>query len=91
MKLDVYMKVVITIIAICLVKIAFLSPPPDSYAQFPFLSSGDRPIDVNIKSIDDSELVFARDGDLYLGGKNGLKLTENGAWIVKMKNGIAQQ
>ena len=85
MKLDAYMKVVITIIAICLVKIAFLSPPPDSYAQFPFMSSGDKLIDVNIKSIDGSELVFSRDGDLYLGGKNGLKLIENGAWLVKMK------
>jgi len=42
-------------------------------------------MDVNIKSIDDSELVFSRDGDLYLGGKNGLQLTENGAWMVKIK------
>jgi len=90
MKLDVYMKVVITIIAICLVKIAFLSPPQDSHAQFPFLSSGDRPVDINIKSIDDSELVFSRDGDLYLGGKKGLKLTENGAWIVTMKHEVTQ-
>jgi hypothetical protein len=85
MKLDAYMKVVITVIALCLVKIAFLSPPPDSHAQFPFMSSGDKLMDVNIKSIDDSELVFSRDGDLYLGGKNGLQLTENGAWMVKIK------
>lgn len=85
MKLDAYMKIVITIIAICLVKIAFLSPPADSYAQFPFLSSGDRLVDVNIKSIDDNELVFSKDGDLYLGGKNGLKLIENGAWMVRMR------
>ena len=86
MKLDAYMKVVITIIAICLVKIAFLSPPPDSHAQFPFMNSGDKLIDVNIKSIDDSEVVFSRDGELFLGGKKGLKLTENGAWIVKMRS-----
>lgn len=85
MKLDAYMKIVITIIAICLVKIAFLSPPPDSYAQIPFLSSGDRLVDVNIKSIDDNELVFSKDGDLYLGGKSGLKLIENGAWMVRMR------
>lgn len=86
MKLDVYMKVVITIIAICLVKIAFLSPPPDSHAQFPFMDSGSKLIDVNIKSIDDSEVVFSRDGELFLGGKKGLQLTENGAWIVKVRN-----
>ena len=85
MKLDAYMKAVITVIAICLLKIAFLSPPPDSHAQFPFMNSGDKLIDVNIKSIDDSELVFSKDGELYLGGKNGLKLTENGAWMVRMK------
>ena len=85
MKLDAYMKAVITVIALCLVKIAFLSPPPDSHAQFPFMNSEDKLIDVNIKSIDNSELVFSRDGELYLGGKNGLKLTENGAWMVRMK------
>jgi hypothetical protein len=86
MERDTYMRVVLTIIAICLVKIAFLSPPPDSHAQFPFMNAGDKLIDVNIKSIDNSELVFARDGELYLGGKKGLRLTENGAWIIKVKD-----
>ena len=85
MNIGLYTKIVITIIAICLIKIAFFLPPKHSYAQFPFLSSSDKLIDVNIKSIDDNEVVFSRDGDLYLGGKKGLKLIENGAWIVRMK------
>ena len=85
MKIDLYIKIIITIIAICLIKIAFFLPPKYSHAQFPFMSSSDKPIDVNIKSIDDNELIFSRNGDLYIGGKKGPKLIENGAWVVRMK------
>ncbi|MBN2468365.1 MAG: hypothetical protein JXD19_09475 [Deltaproteobacteria bacterium] len=85
MKIDIYIKMVITIIAICLIKIAFLSPPSSSFAQMPFFPSTDKPVDVNIKSIDDTELILLRNGDLQLGGKSGPKLIENGGWVVRVK------
>ena len=83
-KMDVYFKIVITVIAICLLKIAFFAPPKYSYAQFPFGSS-DTPVDVNIKSIDDNEIIFSREGDLMIGGKKGSKIFEKGAWVVRIK------
>jgi len=82
--MDVYLKIVVTIIAICLFKIAFLAPPKYSYAQFPFGSSN-TPVDVNIKSIDDNEIIFSREGDLVIGGKKGSKIFEKGAWVVRIK------
>lgn len=85
MKIDFYMKIIVTIIAICLIKIAFFEPPQDSYAQFPFLSSSGKPIDVNIKSIDDNDLILLKNGDLHIGGKRGPKLMENGAWVVRLR------
>ena len=84
-KIDIYLKIVLTVIAICLFKIAFLAPPKYSYAQFPFGSSN-TPVDVNIKSIDDNEIIFSREGDLMIGGKQGPKIFEKGAWIVRIKN-----
>jgi hypothetical protein len=83
-KMDVYLKILITVIAICLFKIAFLAPPKYSYAQFPFGSSN-TPVDVNIKSIDDNEIFFSREGDLVIGGKKGPKIFEKGAWVVRIK------
>jgi hypothetical protein len=83
-KIDWYLKIIFTIIAICLFKIAFFSPPRYSFAQFPFGSS-DTPIDVNIKSIDDNEIVFSREGELIIGGKKGKKFFENGAFWVRIK------
>lgn len=83
-KIDLYLRIVITIIACCLLKIAFFSPPRYSYAQFPFVSS-DTPINVNLKSIDDNEIIFSRNGDLLIGGKKGPKIFENGAWVVRVK------
>ena len=83
-KMDTYLKIVITIIAICLFKIAFLTPPKYSYAQFPFGSS-QTPVDVNIKSIDDNEIIFSREGNLVIGGKQGAKIFEKGAWVVRIK------
>jgi hypothetical protein len=83
-KMDVYLKIVITVIAICLFKIAFFAPPKYSYAQFPFGSSN-APVDVNIKSIDDNEIIFSREGDLMIGGKQGSKIFEKGAWVVRIK------
>ena len=83
-KFDLYLKIVITIIAICLLKIAFFSPPKYSYAQFPFGSS-DGPLDVNLKSIDDNEIIFSREGDVVIGGKRGTKVFEKGAFVVRMK------
>jgi hypothetical protein len=83
-KMDIYLKIVITVIAICLFKIAFLAPPKYSYAQFPFGSSN-TPVDVNIKSIDDNEIVFSRDGDLVIGGKQKAKIFDKGAWVVRIK------
>ena len=71
-KMDVYLKILITVIAICLFKIAFLAPPKYSYAQFPFGSS-DTPVDVNIKSIDDNEIIYSREGDLVIGGNKDQK------------------
>ncbi|GAJ15912.1 unnamed protein product [marine sediment metagenome] len=84
-KIDLYIKIVITIIAICLIKIAFFAPPKLSYAQLPFFASSDKVIDVNIKSIDDNEFILSRNGDLHMGGKNGPKIFENGAWMVRAK------
>jgi len=83
-KMDIYLKIVITVIAICLFKIAFLVPPKYSYAQFPFGSSN-TPVDVNIKSIDDNEIIFSREGNLMIGGKQGPKIFEKGAWVVRIK------
>ena len=83
-KMDVYLKIVITVIAICLFKIAFLAPAKYSYAQFPFGSSN-TPVDVNIKSIDDNEIIFSREGDLVIGGKQGPKIFAKGAWVVRIK------
>jgi hypothetical protein len=83
-KMDVYLKILITVIAICLFKIAFLAPPKYSYAQFPFGSS-DTPVDVNIKSIDNNEIIYSREGDLVIGGKQGPKIFEKGAWVVRIK------
>ena len=83
-KMDVYLKILITVIAICLFKIAFLAPLKYSYAQFPFGSS-DTPVDVNIKSIDDNEIIYSREGDLVIGGKQGPKIFEKGAWVVRIK------
>jgi hypothetical protein len=83
-KMDAYLKIVITVIAICLFKIAFLTPPKYSYAQFPFGSSH-TPVDVNIKSIDDNEIMFSRGGDIVIGGKQGPKIFEKGAWVVRIK------
>ena len=83
-KMDIYLKIVITVIAICLFKIAFLAPPQYSYAQFPFGSSS-TPVDVNIKSIDDNEIIYSREGDLVIGGKQGPKIFEKGAWVVRIK------
>lgn len=83
-KMDVYLKIIITVIAICLLKIAFLTPPKYSYAQFPF-SSSNSPIDVNVKSIDDNEIIVSREGDLMIGGKHGQKIFEKGAWVVRIK------
>lgn len=85
MRIDLYIKIVITIIAVCLIKIAFFAPPDYSYAQFPFLSSSDKLVDVNIKSIDGNEFIFLRNGDLQIGGKKGPKIIEDGAWVVKLK------
>jgi len=85
MKIDFYFKAVFTIIAVCLIKIAFFAPPDYSYAQFPFLSSSGQPVDVNIKSIDGNELIFSRNGDLWIGKKEGPKIIEEGAWVVKLK------
>lgn len=84
-KFDWYLKMILTIITICLLKIAFFSPPKNSYAQFPFGSS-ETPIDVNIKSIDDNEIIFTREGDLVVGGKRGARIFEKGAWVVRIKN-----
>ena len=83
-KVDWYLKIVITVIAICLMKIAFFSPPEYSYAQFPFGGS-DKPLDVNITSIDGNEIMFSREGDLLIGGKRGTKIFEKGAWVVRIK------
>ena len=83
-KFDWYLKIVLTIIGICLLKIAFFSPLKNSYAQFPFGSS-ETPVDVNIKSIDDNEIIFTREGDLVVGGKRGSKIFEKGAWVVRIK------
>ncbi len=85
MKTDTYVKILITIIAICLIKIAFFTPPKFSYAQFPFFPSGDKTIDVNLRSIDDNELIFLKNGDLQIGGKRGPKIIENGALVVRIK------
>ena len=85
MNIDSYVKIVMTIIAVCLIKIAFFAPPKYSYAQFPFFSSSDKPIDVNIRSIDDNEFYFLKNGDLLVGGKKGPKILENGAWVVRLK------
>ncbi len=84
-KIDLYIKIVITIIAICLIKIAFFAPSKLSYAQFPFFDSSGKLINVNIKSIDDNDFVFSRNGDLHMGGKKGPKIFENGAWVVRVK------
>ncbi len=83
-KIDVYLKIIITVIAVCLFKIAFLTPPKYSYAQFPF-SSSNSPVDVNIKSIDDNEIIFSREGNLLIGGTQGPKIFEKGAWVVRIK------
>jgi len=83
-KMDIYLKIVITIIAICLFKIAFLVPSKISYAQFPF-GSANTPVDVNIKSIDGNEIIFSREGNLVIGGKQGPKIFEKGAWVVRIK------
>lgn len=83
-KADVYMKIIMTIIAVCLIKLAFFTPPRDSFAQFPFLSSSDTPVDVNLKSIDDNEFFFSKNGDLHIGGKKGPKIAESGVWVVKI-------
>lgn len=83
-KKDLYLKIILTIIAICLFKIAFLAPPRYSYAQFPFGGSSG-PVDVNIRSIDNNEIIFSREGDLVLGDKKGPKLFERGAWVVRIK------
>ena len=83
-KIDAYLKAVVTIIAICLLKLAFFAPPKYSYAQFPFGSSN-APVDVNIKSIDDNEIMFSREGDIVIGGKKGSKIFEKGAWVVRIK------
>lgn len=84
-KEDAYLKTVLTIIALCLLKLAFFSPP-DSYAQFPFMPSSENLIDVNLKSIDGNELVLTKEGDLCIGDKKGLKLMERGALVVTIKN-----
>jgi hypothetical protein len=85
-KEDTYLKTVLTIIALCLLKLAFFSSPPDSYAQFPFMSSSESLIDVNLKSIDGNELVLSKEGDLSIGEKKGVKLMERGALVVTIKN-----
>jgi hypothetical protein len=85
--MDFYMKAILTVIAICLVKIAFFDSPRNSYAQFPLLSSSDEPLNVNIKSIGDYELIFLKNNDLQIGGKKGPKIIEGGALLVRMKKG----
>lgn len=84
-KEDAYLKTVLTIIALCLLKLAFFTPSA-SHAQFPFLSSSENMIDVNLKSIDGNELVLTKEGDLCIGDKKGVKLMERGALLVTMKN-----
>ena len=79
-----YLRIVITIIAVCLVKIAFFSPPHSAHAQFPFMESSKGPMDVNIASIDNNELFILKNGDIHLGGKKGPKLYENGAFLVRI-------
>ena len=81
---DKYLRIVLTIIAVCLVKIAFFSPPHDAYAQFPFMESSKGTMDVNIAAIDNNELYILKNGDMHLGGKKGPKLFENGALLVRM-------
>ena len=82
---DTYLKILLTIIAVCLVKIAFLSPPPSVHAQLPFMESSSKAMDVNIVSIDNNELYVLKNGDIHLGGKKGPKLFENGAFVVRIK------
>ena len=82
---DAYLKILLTIIAVCLTKMAFLSPPPSVYAQLPFMESSKGPMDVNIASIDNNELYILKNGDIHLGGKKGPKLFENGAFLVRIK------
>jgi hypothetical protein len=84
-RIDVYMKIIFTIIAISLAKVAFFSSPPPSFAQFPFMESSKGPIDVNIASIDNNELYMLKNGDIRLGGKTGPILFENGAVVVRIK------
>lgn len=84
-KSDTFLKIVLTVIALCLVKIAFLSPPPPSYAQFPFMESSSSPTDINIASIDNNELYVLKNGDIHLGGKQGPKIFANGAFLVRIK------
>jgi len=84
-KIDTYVKIVMTVIAICLIKIAFFVPTNYSYAQFPFLGASDKPVDVNIKLIDDNEFVLLKNGDLHIGGKKGPRIIENGAFVVRLK------
>ncbi len=82
---DTYLKIVLTIVAICLTKLAFFSPPAPSYAQFPFMESKGGPVDVNVASIDNNELYILKNGDIHLGGKTGPKLFEGGAFLVRIK------
>jgi hypothetical protein len=89
-RTDAYLKVILTTIAVCLIKLAFFAPPPDSFAQLPFLSSPEKAIDVNLKSIDDQEFFLSKDGDLHLGGKKGPRVFENGAWVVRVNKGLTK-
>jgi hypothetical protein len=89
-RTDAYMKIILTTIAVCLIKLAFFSPPQDSFAQFPFLSASDKAIDVNLKSIDDQEFFWSKNGDLHIGGKKGPMVFENGAWVVRINKGLTK-
>jgi len=85
MHQDTYLRVLLTIIAVCLIKIAFLSPPQPTYAQLPFFESSGGTMDANIASIDNTELYVLKNGDIHLGDKRGPKLFENGAFPVRIK------